>query len=139
MQKLRWDDSYSVGIKKIDEQHKKIIDMVNALLESSTNEELLENTATILEEMSRYAEVHFRTEEQLMEQYGYPQRNKQINEHIQFRFNIVDLGTEAAEYGKSIPLGFVQDLARHLRNWWTNHILESDMAYKEFFSEKEIH
>ena len=70
---LEWDDKYSVGISIIDEQHKKLFDLINRTLyakELGYNKEALR---VILEGMTYYTLKHFKTEENYMKEFNYPE------------------------------------------------------------------
>ena len=72
MDKIIWNNSYSVGVQELDEQHKKIVKMLNKLIEmkdTRVDSEIISNT---LIEMKKYASEHFETEEKLMNEYNYP-------------------------------------------------------------------
>ena len=69
---ITWKDEYSVGLDSIDQQHKKLINLINQLttaVDYSTGEEF-EREA--LAELVEYTKTHFSYEEGLMEDNGYP-------------------------------------------------------------------
>ncbi len=59
---IEWNDKYSVGVIRIDEEHKKLIGIINkATVTNKFNKEPSE-VLVILDEMSDYAANHFLTE-----------------------------------------------------------------------------
>jgi hemerythrin len=133
MTKITWDDRLSVGIKKLDEQHKELIRAINALIENDGVDED-EAVGNALDRMSRYADYHFKTEEQLMRQHAYPDYAAQESEHTEFKAKIASFCLDAMARKKALP----DQLLNYLVNWLTHHILESDMKYKSYFNEKGI-
>ena len=83
-EKVHWENAYSVGIKPIDIQHKKLFDLVNKLyvLEESTTGK--EEIREILYAFRDYTIVHFKDEEAYMLAIGYPEfkEHKEIHELI---------------------------------------------------------
>jgi hemerythrin-like metal-binding protein len=132
---LQWSGRFSVGIKELDFQHLKLINLLNRLiLVSETNSIHSEIIKSILEEMTTYAQVHFTTEEKLMETYDFPQIKEHKKRHLDFQVKTMDLYEELGkntEQQAGVLYGFLTD-------WWTHHILQEDMAYKEFFIDKGL-
>ena len=125
-----WNESYSVGIEKIDTQHKKLIDILNQLYESFVDQTVGQKIEDVLLDLVDYTNYHFRTEEELFEEYNYPHKEKHIVEHVEFIQKIIDFN-EDFKAGKS-ALSF--QLMNFLRNWLIKHICGSDQAYVSHFS-----
>lgn len=70
--KIPWDDSYIIGIKAIDNQHKKLFDLVNRLYDVEEGENSKEELRTILYEFNDYMKVHFKDEEEYMASIDFP-------------------------------------------------------------------
>ena len=69
---LTWKDSYSVGIESIDNDHKKLIHLINNLqtsIDYKTDKQFEKQT---LDEVIDYTHYHFSREEELMKKHGYP-------------------------------------------------------------------
>ena len=131
MGKMIWDESFSVGVKELDEQHKKIIEIINKLIEikdATVNSEIISNT---LNELTKYSSKHFETEEKLMNEYNYPDYSLHKAQHNQFRKDIANFCIDAMYYKSTVPI----ELLTFLEEWWKNHTQGSDMKYKVFFSE----
>jgi hemerythrin len=135
METIRWSDKYSVGVKKLDEQHKQIIGMLNRLVSTPEAKDARSETITdILTTMTRYALEHFKTEEKLMKAHGYPDLEEHREEHVAYRRKAIDFSTASSLGVESVP----QILLTFLFEWWTHHILIEDMKYKAFFAEKGV-
>ncbi len=134
MEKIEWNASFNTGVKKLDDQHKRIIDMINKLVEMGDLEVNSETIADILLRMSEYSREHFNTEEEYMLKYNFPDYSSQKAQHLEFKKKTADLCFETWEYKKSVPA----EILTYLKEWWVNHILKSDMKYKTFFNEKGI-
>jgi hemerythrin len=72
-QYVQWKDEYSVGIESIDSQHKKLLGLINSLQTAVNYKtgEAFEREA--LDELVDYTKTHFKFEEDMMEQNGYPE------------------------------------------------------------------
>jgi hemerythrin len=134
MTKIQWNERLSVGVKRLDEQHKELIRTINWLIDHSEPMDQSETVAEALDRMTRYADYHFKTEEQLMRQHGYPDYASQERDHTEFKTRTANFCIDAIAEKKSLP----RELLTYLRNWLADHILESDMKYKAYFKEKGI-
>lgn len=132
MEKIVWDDSYSVGVHKLDEQHKMLIKMINKLIDMKDITVDSEELSEILTEMTKYANYHFQTEEDLMVKYGFDEYDSHKKQHEAFIKKTVGFCLDTMNYKRTVPV----ELLSFLKNWLLNHILKSDMKYKPFFSER---
>ena len=135
METINWSARYSVGVEKLDEQHKQIIGMLNRLVTSPVARDAnSEAISEILTTMTRFSLEHFKTEENLLKTHGYPDFEKHRQEHGVYRRKTIDFSTASGLGVESVP----QILIAYLFEWWTHHILEEDMKYKSFFAEKGV-
>jgi len=63
---LEWKESYSVHIRKIDAQHKKIVEIINRLFPLSPDKAEEKQLEGIFDDLRKYIQEHFRDEEELM-------------------------------------------------------------------------
>lgn len=134
MEKIKWDESFSVGVSEMDRQHRRIIDLINSLIEKQAIEVDSEIISDTLTRMLEYANEHFRREEQYMLESAYPDYSRQRGEHNEFRKKTAFFSIDIIRGKATIP----KEILTYLKDWWTNHILESDMRYKDFFSERGV-
>jgi hemerythrin len=134
MEKIIWNESFSVGVRDLDKQHQQIVFMVNTLIDmhdAKVDSEIISDTLT---KMTQYAIDHFKNEEQYMLDYDYPEYPLQRKQHQEFKRKTVDFCMETLVYKATIPM----EIFTYLRLWWTNHILKEDMKYKEFFNNRGL-
>ena len=72
MELFTWSDEMSVNIKRIDEQHKKLIDLLNSLFLAMIEGQAQSVIEKIVGELINYADYHFKTEEYYFEEHNYP-------------------------------------------------------------------
>jgi len=132
MEKVSWKEEYSVGVEKIDHQHQHLFELINKLIERPVSSDDSELVPEILSEMINYAREHFTTEETLMQKYGFPQLELHKKEHDYF----INTTAELAIGFKDNKNTTGDEMVEFLKIWLTNHILKTDMKYKEFFKAK---
>jgi len=129
MEKIVWNEGFSVGVAEIDRQHKQLINILNQLIGMEgleVDSELISDTLT---HMTEYADYHFNSEESFMKQHGYPEFETHRLEHVAFMRKTAELSMGTIAYKKTIPA----ELLEYLKTWLVEHILVSDMQYKQFF------
>jgi hemerythrin len=126
---LNWEPSLSVKIDSIDNQHKKLIELISDFykqVNSRSNEEII---SQLISGMKEYTIMHFQTEEKYMELFNYPGFIPHKKEHDEFVSKVSDL-EERFNAGKVI-LSF--EITDFLKKWIQNHIMGMDMLYSNFF------
>jgi hemerythrin len=134
METIRWSDDLSVGVPEMDNQHQKLIGMINRLIREQKSLTDPTTIAELLTEMTDYALEHFRAEEYLMSEYGYEHKDRQVLQHEAFI-------TKTQEFYSATNVGtniLSMALLDYLRNWLVDHILDEDMKYKSFFKSKGV-
>jgi hemerythrin-like metal-binding protein len=131
MEKIVWNNSYSVGNEWIDNQHKQIIKMINALLDNHISlDAASDQLHDLLDSMTSYFRAHFVDEEKFLEEIAFPELEMHKKLHLDYIDKTVDLTFDAILRKDNVSNAMMQFLVY----WWENHILIEDMKYKEFFS-----
>ena len=125
MNSFVWDSCYETGIEMVDEQHQVLVDIINrygALVKD--NSISIQDIRTVLFELSRYSEFHFREEETLMREKGiYPEHlDKHIKVHRAFMTEIFSMQAFVSEENKQAS----ELLLNFLIHWLAYHILGID-------------
>ncbi len=81
---IKWNDKYSVGISMIDEEHKKLIGIINKAIHTEEQSDNKKELHEVLEEMAKYALGHFKTEEDYMREFNYSEYKYHSEEHNDF-------------------------------------------------------
>ncbi len=129
-----WKEEYSVGIDSIDQQHKKLLSLINQLqtaVDYSTGEEF-EREA--LDELVAYTKDHFSYEEGLMEKNAYPDFVAHKAQHVKMIRKVEDV---LAEYDKDRETAMSNALD-FLKSWLITHINGTDKEYSSFLIEKGV-
>lgn len=119
---IAWTPDLATGVAQLDEHHKSIFGWL-AELESATAEERTLSGVYALTRLNHYMREHFAAEEALMRAADYPGLAEHMAEHATFRAKLSDL------HVKSISEDVSTDTVEFLKNWLTNHIAKTDMAY----------
>ena len=134
MTEIKWDDSLSVGIELIDEQHKELIKKIKDLSEAVAAARGLEKVLQTLEFMIDYTEFHFSTEEKYMYNLDFPGRDAHKKMHEEFKSTLNEMVSEFEEEGATAQLS--EWVNNYLINWLVNHIKSVDTKLSHFLQEK---
>jgi len=126
---ITWNESLSVKIPSIDDQHIKLIEMINDFYDHIKDRTNDDNISKLISGMKRYTLMHFNTEEKYMVKYNFPDYLEHKKEHDLFIAKVNDLETKFNE-GKII-VSF--EITSFLKDWLKNHIMCTDKKYTEFF------
>ena len=126
-------EEYYTGITEIDEQHKKLFDIVDDIYELLKNEYIpdkYDHIIVLINELREYTATHFRDEEAYMEKVGHKRMFSQKIEHAEFLEKVNSIELSDIEENQEVVL---LDLLSYLNDWFVSHILEKDMliAIKE--------
>ena len=91
----------------------------------------IETFHSILNDLAFYAKKHFQTEEDVLRLNGNPKLDEQKGLHNEYESRLVDF-LNAAMSGEIIT----EPLQEFLGKWWVNHILTSDVQYRNHTARK---
>ncbi|MCG8696457.1 MAG: bacteriohemerythrin [Bacteroidales bacterium] len=129
-----WKDDYNTGIDIMDEQHKKLVLLLDELYTSIQSGKGHQVLFDILIGLSEYSIDHFTTEEKLMREYGFKDIQKHSVEHQKLINDLNDFNNKYISGNTSLPV----QLTDYLKDWLTNHILKTDMVLAEFLISKGV-
>ncbi|MEW8415465.1 MAG: bacteriohemerythrin [Candidatus Thiodiazotropha sp.] len=131
---VAWDNSLSVGIQAIDDEHQKLLTLINNLQTAVLypTGESFERQA--LSELVDYTKYHFAREEKLMSDYGYPDYEAHKKQHEEM---IVKVMRFLDSYEKDRE-ATIDELTGFLKNWLVDHIAGTDQQYSQFLREKGV-
>lgn len=122
---ISWSEKLEVGIKEIDNQHKKLIEVINNLNFSLENGEPQELVKILIKELVEYAGYHFKTEEEYFEKYGYSKSQEHIAEHVGFTEKIQRFYNDSLDSQKGLSI----EVFNFLKRWLVEHIQGSDLDF----------
>ena len=125
---ITWKPYFDTGVAIVDEQHRGLVDILNEatplLSDQPTDQQV--NVAPLLDQLTHYTLVHFKTEDALMRNAHMDARH--LEHHRQQHSGFVDQLTVMR--GKFERDGQISgtELVRFLTAWLTFHILGEDQA-----------
>ena len=119
-----WNQTFSIGMEEIDEQHMVLFEIMNKLWFSIVNHDERTEMAHILADLERYTLSHFTAEETFMKVSGFAGYEAHRQEHQKF-INRIAEARQAALSGQIMSL----ELLHFLKDWLLHHIQQRDREY----------
>jgi hemerythrin len=124
-----WNESYSVNIDELDQQHQKLFEMFRKYRHAISSNSM--PIMQIVSEMKRYALLHFATEEKIMFEKGYDRISEHKLKHLEYQETFKQY-EEKLFMGRAI---LPSDIIDFIQNWLIKHIHEEDKGYAEFYKQ----
>jgi hemerythrin len=125
-----WNENLSVGVAEIDEQHKALINAVNALFEACSEGKGRKKIYETMEFLQNYVGTHFGDEEKLQRQCGYPDYISHKKLHSDFVTDFLKYKNQLETEGTSIVL--VGKFNIFVSEWLLYHISREDKKIGEY-------
>jgi len=120
---LRWTSALAVGVPEIDRQHSHLLDLMARLHDLVVGGGDRAVLSAVMEELERYTEFHFATEERLMDAHGYEDADDHKDEHS---LMLDDIHRCCDEY--ILASNNPKPVLAYLEHWFVQHIHEVDRA-----------
>jgi hemerythrin len=133
---MNWTEKLSVGVAVIDDDHKKLVGMVNELYDAMQSGHGKDSLGRILDGLVQYTKFHFAREEKFFAQTSYPAAVPHKQEHDALTRQVLDVQQKYAS-GASATLSL--DVLHFLKDWLIKHIQGSDQKYRPHLNAKGIH
>jgi hemerythrin len=131
---VRWKDSYSVGLKTIDEEHKNLLRLINNLQSAVRYYTGEEFERRALAELIEYTKVHFAREEDLMKKHDFPGYEEHKRQHDE----MTATAQKMVNRYEQDALGAMDEISTFLRDWLISHINGTDQQYSKFLINKGL-
>mgnify|MGYP001815610560 CR=1 FL=1 len=131
---LVWKDDYSVGIEAMDNDHKKLLNLINQLQTATDYYTGQEFEKKALDELVDYTKTHFSREETLMQENNYAELEDHKEQH-RLMITKVDELLKAYENNPEVA---IKDALDYLKNWLIRHINGTDKEYGKVLNAKGI-
>ena len=128
---FEWDDSISLNIPVIDEQHKELLGWIAALNDSVQKGEGAQAIGDVLLKLVSYVCLHFDEEERLLLTCNYPDFTGHREEHDGFVKRLQEI-QEHFQDGEELSRGTLEFLS----DWIVTHIRGSDQKYGQLLRAK---
>ena len=129
---IDWTDEFKTGIESVDNQHRKLVEIVNKFDEAAKKGKGSRIMNEILNDLIGYTTEHFSDEERLLEDAGYAKLKQHKSQHRQLLQKVERLQFEFDQQGKRITA----EVREFLKYWLINHILKEDKAYVSAITQK---
>jgi len=130
---ITWNSRFSVGVSQMDQEHQRLVDLINNLHAGMREGRGKEAVGAILGELIDYTKTHFEHEEALMQRAGYEDLPKQKEAHRKLVEQV--LATQE-KFRRGEALG--QEVMNFLKDWLLNHIQGMDRLYGPVMNKKGI-
>ena len=134
MPKIEWSDALSVKINTFDNEHKKLVDILNRLYDAMSQGQGHKVMADLLIELNNFTKIHFSHEEDIMKKYNYSGFPEQKKAHEEFVSKINETQTQYDSGAISLSL----PIFNFLISWIQNHIQKMDRGYSEFLIKQGV-
>ena len=125
MAQFSWTDDLYTGSTLIDGDHRKLVDLVNALFQSMQSGQGNGPMSQAMHDLIAYTGEHFGREEAEMERIQYVAAIAHKAEHTKLQKQLVELKQMLDAGGRvNVPA-----VAAFLSEWLREHILAADMKF----------
>jgi len=122
-----WDqEKLSVGVQLLDEQHKKLVELINALylLKENKGEHVKTGLSKLFDRFKDYSIYHFKAEEEYFSLLDSKAVELHILQHKHYLEYLQELSVKVRENND-----LSEEMLFHLTDWIFHHILSEDKKY----------
>lgn len=134
---IKWDEINSVNVKEFDDHHKKLVEIINRFF--AADKEDFKNLNVIISELTEYANMHLKAEEDCFDKFGFEKAEEHKSIHAAYREKVAGFKeailSDNEELRKSVP----DEVYKFLRDWWIFHINNVDHEYSDFFNRNGLY
>jgi len=126
--RLIWRDSYACGEPLIDQEHRELFDLANALIDSVHKDHITVDAALVA--LLQHLEQHFANEEKILASRGYARLEEHRNSHASLLRKAGELRSAAAASGSASFGALIDFLANDVV---ARHLFTADRDYYPLF------
>jgi hemerythrin-like metal-binding protein len=131
---LTWNRACTVGVRAMDDQHGILLDTMNELRLAAVRGSGREQVSEVLDRLIEFTRMHFWSEEQLLEQHGFPGLAEHRVEHQHMLARILH-SSHRMQHGDKMQM---RPLLCFLREAYAEHIEGMDREYGPWMNERGV-
>ena len=135
MSLMEWTERMSVGVAQFDDEHKKLIVLINDLFDAVQAGRGRQALGSILDDLVSYTKTHFAHEEHHLKKTGFPGFDAHKREHDALTKQVIDI---QRKYQTGATAMLSMEVMSFLKNWLVNHIQGTDTLYTAHLNEKGV-
>ena len=128
MSYLQWTENLSVGVQRMDDHHKKLVDLINQVFDAMSGD-ATGTVETVLSDLLDYTRYHFGEEEKLLEACGFPDFIEHQAIHRGMVKEVLDMRQRYLDNPATVSAAETLDF---LSKWLMRHIIAKDLRYRPF-------
>ncbi len=131
---LTWSHECIVGVQAMDDQHGILMDTLNELRLMLVRGTQRREVCLQLERLIEFTQRHFQSEEQLLQQQGFPGAHEHRNAHQAL---LARLYTALEHVNREEPV-HLSSLLEFLPSWYLDHVEQLDQPYGKWLNEHGV-
>ena len=130
---LSWSNQYLIGDDTIDAEHEELFRLINDFHSHWLEAHDRHTIARVFNQLIVYAETHFRHEEQIMAEHGFPKLAEHKQEHEAMVEAIFQLHRSYMEENSHLEVNTM----KFVKSWLIDHIMENDYRFRDFLAKRK--
>ncbi len=135
MYNIEWNDSIIIGVPSIDEDHKKLVEMLNELFAACFAAQGPAMLSKIVDELVSYTKYHFEHEEGILAEARYDKLEEHKAQHLELVKQVEKIQANLQQ-GATHKLS--NDTLKFLNHWLTNHIQVEDKEFSPLLRQQNV-
>ena len=132
---LTWSHECLVGVQAVDDQHGILMDTLNELRAMLVHGADRRSICLQLERLIEFTQMHFQSEEQLLQQEGFPG----LNEHRVAHQHLLAKLYKALEQINRDEFVHFSSLLEFLPSWYLDHVEQLDQPFGRWLNERGVY
>ena len=128
---VEWNETATIGVELIDNQHRRLVELINALGDDLKAIRSRDELQATLARLVDYTQVHFATEERLLELHAGGQLERHRRSHRRLLEDLTSLAAGVDEQSMALTMRYLQD-------WLFLHIEGADRPLGEALNAQGI-
>lgn len=127
---INWSPILEVGVKEIDSQHAKLVEILNELWDAFSQKQSKEVLGKVFNKLIAYTRTHFTHEESLMRKFDYQESPGHMQEHKILTDQVVDLQAKFHSGESTVD----KETLQFLKEWLQHHIMNVDKNFGRYLN-----
>lgn len=126
MKEILWNPCLEIGVDTIDEEHKRLVKIANALVKIARDGGEKSQLVGAFSFLHEYALTHFDNEEAYMKKVRFKGYEDHHAEHLKLKKQVKEFQRDLYE-AEEIP---AQEIISFIKSWLLDHIIKTDMKLR---------